>query len=67
MRECPFDGCGRLIAPHLFACGQHWRGLPTDLKAQVWQCYDNYREGDITIEQLRREQDRILRDFYSRA
>lgn len=61
MRCCPFTGCNRPIASHLFACARHWYRLDPAVRAHVYELYRRWQAGEITAESLRAEQDLIVR------
>lgn len=60
MRQCPFDNCKNVAPDSMFACRGHWFSLSKSQKARIWKCYDEYQEGDIDVEELRRLQREVL-------
>lgn len=67
MRHCPFDGCGKLIDPSLFACRPHWFSLSHALQAEVWSAYRAWQRGDINSEELQRRQQAVLDKAQARS
>ena len=59
-RQCPFNGCDRMVPPQLFACGQHWYSLSALQRKAVYAMYTAWQNGQITGEELRRRQQAIL-------
>ena len=55
-RSCPAHRCGVAIASAMFMCRIHWRMVPSGLRAAVYQCYEDWRNGFIGAEELRARQ-----------
>ena len=36
---CRAPGCARVLQPHLFMCGKHWRMVPVGIKRRIWRNY----------------------------
>ncbi len=36
---CHWPGCRREVPPKLWGCAEHWRTLPSDLRAKIWATY----------------------------
>ena len=66
MRQCPFDGCTRRIKPEIFACRPHWFSLNGRQKADIWDAYTKWQEGEIDGDQLRAIQKRVLDEVQGR-
>lgn len=62
MRKCPFNDCNKQLPDAVFACRKHWFSLNVAERAAVYQCYNQYLYGTINIEELRAEQQMVLRD-----
>ena len=61
-RQCPFTNCTRKIDPSLFACGGHWRSVPTALRRVVHAAYNDWKRGKIDGDTLRKIQQNVLDD-----
>lgn len=65
-RQCPFDGCKKMIDPERFACGPHWFSLNKEQKATIWRIYGQWQRAEITGEDLRVAQERVLDEAQGR-
>jgi hypothetical protein len=39
--QCPVDGCTRTVPHHQLMDRSHWYMVPRDLRAAVWDTWDN--------------------------
>jgi hypothetical protein len=39
-------GCGKVVAPRLLMCAEHWWMVPAALRAKVWKHYRRGQEND---------------------
>lgn len=62
MRKCPFDNCGKSIDENVFACAGHWRTLGPSEKVAIYDCFEKWRRGEITGDELRSSQQAVLGD-----
>jgi hypothetical protein len=60
MRTCPFKGCGKSIAPHLFACFAHWKLIRPPLQREIHAVYDGWKQGEVDSDELRERQQAVL-------
>lgn len=59
-RQCPFDGCQLMVLPTQFACAKHWYSLSREQQAKLYMCYDDWNDGTIDGDELRRIQQTVL-------
>jgi hypothetical protein len=60
MRKCPFNGCNQRVPLHRFGCRSHWFSLSKPERNEIWAAYNDYNEGKIDIDTLRRRQQTVL-------
>lgn len=41
LHECPRPGCKVMLGPSKLLCAADWDRLPRDLRARIWQTWDN--------------------------
>ncbi len=66
MRVCPFNGCGKVIAAEMFACGKHWYDLNRGQQKEIYAAYDDWKKGSIDGVQLRARQQAVLDEVQPR-
>jgi hypothetical protein len=50
--HCHATGCTKQVPPAYFMCAMHWRMVPRDLQALVWEHYNAGQEnGDADVTQ----------------
>lgn len=60
MRLCPFHCCKNQIPDTMFCCRQHWGKLSAQDKEQIGAIYSQYKKGDLTVDELRAAQQKVL-------
>jgi hypothetical protein len=52
---CPHPDCTKTVPDEMFACSQHWYGLPKDIRNAIWA---GYRQHGVGSRQLREAHER---------
>lgn len=58
--ECAHPRCHKPLDVSLFACGYHWRTLPTPIKNEINRAYSRYSRGTVDLDVLRDAQQLAL-------
>lgn len=42
--KCPAPDCERMVPQSQFACGEHWRSIPAEIRSRIWSGYRSRNE-----------------------
>jgi len=59
---CPRPGCPRRVRDNLFACKDHWWGLPQPIRKAIWEAYDKHGVGTSQLAAAHAKATRYWRD-----
>ena len=63
-RHCPFVACDTPIPSDCFCCRRHWWELSEEHRTRIYAVWNGYRQGEVTIQELRHEQETVLQLHY---
>lgn len=63
VRECPFDGCTKMIPSSMFACLKHWRSMSKEDQIRIYACFNSYKNGRIFLSELEGIQNQVMQGY----